>query len=233
MTSLRPTPHAYRFSTVCGTYLTLLASSTLTIAFCITRLGSETVRSAWAGVVLKALAQGAELSDRHLPGVVAGPTLGGCTAPARQGQPHWRAESAPDSYVGQSGDWVIARSPAPSTAHLLCVGRPRPGLRIHSGSGCRGQDSGLGRAAGSVGLRSPGILPICDVRHRSSLAVSRSYGECRALSSTQSARRSVLRRDQARPGQAGPAQAANTPERSLLLVMQGLWRVNAAWAGNR
>jgi hypothetical protein len=29
------------------------------------------------------------------------------------------------------------------------------------------------------------------------------------------------------------AQAANTPERSLWLVMQGLWRVNAAWTGDR
>lgn len=41
----------------------------------------------------------------------------------------------------------------------------------------------------------------------------------------------VIRPDQDTPALA-VAQAANTPERSLLLVMQGLWRVNAAWAGN-
>jgi hypothetical protein len=29
------------------------------------------------------------------------------------------------------------------------------------------------------------------------------------------------------------AQAANTSELSLWLVMQGLWRVNAAWTGDR
>jgi hypothetical protein len=98
----------------------------------------------------------------------------------------------------------------------------------------------LWAAGGSLVCRSscPEIPRACDVRHRSSLAVScivEAISWRAPVPVPQLNWPADLFSDAIRPDQNTlvVAQAANTSELSLWLVMQGLWRVNAAWTGDR